>query len=336
MRQPAHAIPILGLLAASIFFTSLMVGRYPISIVQVFRALLLHGHAASGDSAQAIMLVRQVRVSRVATAMLVGASLASSGAAYQGVFRNPLVSPDILGASAGAGFGAAVAILLSLSTLGIQSSAFVAGLVAVGIACFAASRLGGRREPTVVLILAGMAATAVFSSLLSLTKYVADPGNKLPVITFWLMGSLSSVVPRDIPTVGAPFVLGIVPLFLVRWRLNVLSLGDDEARALGVNVARLRWVVVLCSTFMTASSISVCGMVGWVGLKIPHLARMLVGPDFTVLLPASTLLGAAYLAIVDDLARSLGPMEIPLGILTSLIGAPVFLWLVAKARRTWG
>lgn len=335
-RHSRWALIILGLAAVATALVSLMVGRYPISMVEVVRALWSQGELASRDSATVVRLIRQVRLPRVATAMLVGASLASSGAAYQGVFRNPLVSPDILGASAGAGFGAALGILLSLSTVGIQGSAFGLALVAVGISCFAASRLGGRREPTVVLILAGMAATSVFSSLLSLAKYVADPTNKLPVITFWLMGSLSSVVPRDIPTVGIPFVLGIVPLLLVRWRLNVLALGDDEARALGVNAGRLRWMVVLCATFMTASSISVCGMVGWVGLKIPHLARMLVGPDFTVLLPASTLLGAAYLVIVDDLARSLGPMEIPLGILTSLLGAPVFLWLVAKARRTWG
>lgn len=326
----------LGVVVA--FFTSLAVGRYAVSVADVLRALFSPDHArASGvHSDAAATLVRQVRLPRVITAMLVGASLASSGAAYQGVFRNPLVSPDILGASAGASFGAAVAILLSLSVGGIQTSAFLAGLLAVGIACAATARLGSRRDPTMVLILAGMATTSVFGALLSLVKYVADPTNKLPVITFWLMGSLASVVPRDVPTVGIPFVLGIVPLLLARWRLNVLTLGDDEARTLGVNAVRLRWVVVLCSTFMTASSISVCGMVGWVGLKIPHLARMLVGPDFTVLLPASTLLGAVYLVLVDDLARTLGPMEIPLGILTSLIGAPVFLWLVAKARNGWG
>jgi iron complex transport system permease protein len=330
---------ILGLVVALVVVVlgSLCLGRYPLPLSDLLSSLFpgLFAPGSESGAAMAATVVRQVRLPRVACAVLVGAALSASGAAYQGVFRNPMVSPDILGASAGAGFGAALAILFSFPAFLIQGAAFGFGVLAVGISCAVSSRFGRNQGGTVVLILSGMVVATLFSSCISIAKYVADPDNKLPAITFWLMGSLASVSPRDIAVVGIPALLGAVPLLLARWRLNVLSFGDEEARAMGVDTARLRWIVILCSTLMTASSISICGMVGWVGLVVPHIARMLVGPDFSILLPVATLLGAIDLLVIDDIARTASAVEIPLGILTSLLGAPFFLWLLSRGRKGW-
>ena len=336
-RRALVAIPALVAVLLAAILASLCLGRFHLPMRDIL-SVLFPGPFPAGpgsDLDMASTVIRQVRLPRVACAILVGGALSASDAAYQGVFRNPMVSPDILGASAGAGFGAALAILLSLPAAGIQGFAFAFGVAAVAVSCAVSARFGRGQGGTVVLILSGMVVATLFSSGLSIAKYVADPDNKLPAITFWLMGSLASTSPKDVAIVGIPAVLGAIPLLLARWRLNVLSLGDEEARALGVDTARIRWMAILCSTLMTASSISICGMVGWVGLKIPHIARMLVGPDFTALLPVATLLGATYLLLVDDIARTACPMEIPLGILTALLGAPFFLWLLSRGRRGW-
>jgi iron complex transport system permease protein len=275
-----------------------------------------------------------VRLPRVGAAMLVGAALAAAGAAYQGLFRNPLVSPDILGVSAGAGLGAVLGIFLSLPVLGIQLLAFLVGLGTVGLVLPIASSVRGR-EPVLVLVLAGVVVGALAGSAVSLLKTLADPYDQLPAITFWLLGSLAAVKLEDLATTLPVTILGLIPLALLRWRINVLSLGDEEAKALGIEAGRLRVVVVAAATLMTASVVSIAGIIGWVGLIMPHMARMLVGPNFDRLLPAAMILGAAYLLVVDTMARSIAAVETPLGILTAFVGAPVFLWLLARGRHGW-
>lgn len=277
----------------------------------------------------------QVRIPRILAGIMVGAALAVSGAAYQGLFKNPMVSPDILGASAGAGFGAAIAILLSLGASGIEVFSFLFALAAVAITYVAASVIGRRNNPILVLVLTGMVVAAMFSSFVSITKYVADTDNKLPAITFWLMGGLSSTSMADIKTMVIPFVLGVIPIFLLRWKLNVLSFGEEEAKAMGVDTQKMRLVIIACSTLLTAAAVSIGGMIGWIGLIIPHIARILVGPNYKALIPASLLSGSIFLLLIDDVARSAFPVEIPLGILTSLIGAPFFLYLLFKGKKAW-
>ncbi|WP_420891001.1 FecCD family ABC transporter permease [Neomoorella thermoacetica] len=325
------ALPALPLL---VFLLSFPLGRYAISPGQLLTILAAKVFPIEPTwPATMETVVFQVRLPRIIAAMLVGASLATAGAAYQGMFKNPLVSPDILGASAGAGFGAALAIYFSLGVVGIQVSSFLFGLLAVGLTWTLSSRI--RRDPILILVLAGILIGTLFSSGTSLIKYVADPYDKLPAITFWLMGSLAAITPRDVWTALVPILAGMLPLYLFRWRLNVLSLGEEEARSLGLDTGRLRLIVILCSTLITAASVAISGMIGWVGLIIPHLARMLVGPNYRELLPAAILIGSAYLLLVDDLARVLTSVEIPLGILTSIIGAPFFLYLLLNARRGW-
>jgi iron complex transport system permease protein len=277
----------------------------------------------------------RVRLPRVAAGMLVGAALAGAGTAYQTLFRNPLVSPDILGVSSGAGLGAVAGILLSLPVVGIQGLAFVGGLATVALVYLIAAALRGH-DRTLVLVLGGVVVGALAGACISLVKILADPYDQLPAITFWLLGSLAGVKLADL-AVAAPLALvGLVPLVLFRWRIGVLSLGDDEARALGVDVAKLRAAVIAAATLMTASVVAISGVIGWIGLMIPHIARMLVGPNFSRLLPAAMLLGAAFMLMVDTTARSLARVETPLGILTAVLGAPFFLWLLARGRNTWG
>lgn len=330
-RWPGWLLVGLPLLA---FFLSFLLGRYAVSPGQLLALLAAKIFPIDRTWPQTLeTVVFQVRLPRILLAMLVGAALATAGAAYQGMFKNPLVSPDILGASAGAGFGAALAIYFSLGVVGIQVSSFMFGLLAVLATYTLSSRI--RNHPILVLVLAGILIGTLFSSATSLLKYLADPYDKLPAITLWLMGSLAAATTRDLYAALGPVLLGIIPLYLLRWRLNVLSLDEDEARALGLDTGQLRLIVILCSTLITSATVAVSGMIGWVGLIIPHLARMLVGPNYRELLPASIAIGSAYLLLVDDLARILAPVEIPLGILTSFIGAPFFLYLLFQGRRGW-
>jgi iron complex transport system permease protein len=327
---------IIMLLPVLAIFISLDAGRYPVTISQFFSVIssdILKIDASKYGTIRTILF--NVRIPRILCALMVGAALSVSGAAYQGLFKNPMVSPDILGASAGAGFGAAFAILLSFGNFGIQFSAFLFGVVAVSVTYLISSIIGKGSNATLVLVLTGMVVSALFSSFISITKYVADPYDKLPAITFYLMGGLSSVTMKDVKILSIPLIVGIIPLILLRWKLNVLSFGDEEARALGVDTSKMRIITILCSTLITAGAVSISGMIGWIGLVIPHMARMLVGPNFKVLLPASLLIGSTFLLLVDDVARCAFPMEIPLGILTSLIGAPFFIYLLIKGRRGW-
>lgn len=327
---------ILILMPIIAFTLSLTLGRYPITVKEIFTILIAKAAGKDIDYPKVVdTVIFQIRIPRITAAMMVGSALSVSGAVYQGMFKNPMVSPDILGTSAGAGFGAALAILLSFNTIGVQVMSFVFGFMAVLLTYTISVKVGKDEGVMLVLVLAGILVGTIFQSLTSLSKYVADPYAKLPAITFWLMGSLSAVSNRDVRVIMLPFILGMAPLFLIRWHLNALSFGEEEAKALGVDTGRLRLLVIICSTLLTASSISVAGRVGWVGLVIPHLARMVVGPDFKRLLPATALMGGTYLLIVDNVSRSISSIEIPLGILTSILGAPFFIYLLSKTRKGW-
>ena len=277
-------------------------------------------------------VIWNIRLPRIGAALLVGAVLSAAGAAYQGMFRNPLVSPDILGVSAGAGLGAVLAIWLGLPLGAVQGFAFVGGLVAVG-AVLGLALLVRRHDPVLVLVLAGVAVGALLGAGIALIKTVADPTTQLPSITFWLMGGLNAITASDLLSTAPALLLGLLPMALLRWRMNLLSLDDDEAEALGVPVARMRMLLVAAATLATAAAVSIAGIIGWVGLVVPHVARLLVGPDFGRLLPASLMLGGGFLVVADTLARTVADIELPLGIVTALVGAPFFLFPLARGGR---
>ena len=338
MKLQNHAYPrrfaVLGAVFAAALFGSVLLGRFSVTPKELFRLLLSRlTETEPGWRDGAENVVFQIRLPRVAAAALIGAALAAAGVSYQGMFRNPMVSPDILGASTGAGFGAALAILLGAGYFGISMSAFVFGLLAVAVA-YAVSCMS-RTNQTIALILVGMMVSSLFSAGTSYLKLVADTQQQLPAITYWLMGSLSSIKPRDVLFLVIPVTLGLVPLLILSWRMNLLTLGEEEARSMGVNTRLLRFTVILCATLLTASSVAVSGMIGWVGLVIPHFCRMLFGYDYRRLIPAAALFGASFLIIVDDIARLATAGEIPLGILTAFVGAPIFLYLILTggARR---
>jgi iron complex transport system permease protein len=289
--------------------------------------------AASPLPAPAEAVILQIRLPRVIAATAVGAALAGSGAAYQSLFRNPLVSPDILGVSSGAAFGAVVGIFLSLPVLGIEAASFAGGLAAV-IVVYAIGAAIRDRDAVLVLVLAGVVVGALFGAGVGLLKYLADPYNQLPAITFWLLGSLAAINPSDLLSLVPAVAIGLAPLALLRWRIDVMTLGEEEATALGLDTRMLRIVVIAAATLMTSAAVAASGIIGWVGLVVPHLARLTVGPAFTRLLPVSVLFGACYLLAVDTAARNLGAVELPLGVLTAVLGTPVFLWLLAFGRRS--
>ncbi|HWQ65173.1 MAG TPA: iron ABC transporter permease [Methanospirillum sp.] len=278
-------------------------------------------------------VVWDVRLPRAVAVILAGSGLAVSGATYQGVFRNPLVSESILGVSAGAGVGAALAILMDQGTSVIQLSAFVFGLLAVSMT-FVISRVY-RSNPTLVLVLAGIIVGGLFSAMISLLKFVADPYSKLPDIVFWLMGSFARASTANFILVVPVILIAMMVIVLLRWQLNVISMGDEEARSLGIDIRCFRPVVIVCSTLLTAAAVCIGGVIGWVGLIIPHISRMLVGPDHKDMIIASILLGGSYLLAVDTICRTLTYVEIPISIVTSILGAPLFLYLLYKAKKTW-
>lgn len=322
----------LGVLA--LFLVSFLVGPYPIppgTVARVFLGQLALVERSWSDAVE--MVVLDVRGPRIAAALLVGAALACAGATYQNLFRNPLVSPGVLGVSSGAGFGAALGIILGLPGFGIQGLAFGLGLVAVALTVWLGRSFD--RHATLVLVVAGLVVSAFFQALVALTKIVADPLNQLPSITFWLLGGLSRTTPAALLTALVPIALSGLVLHALRWQVHALAAGEDEARALGVDVKRVRVLLILAATLMTAAATSLCGIVGWVGLLIPHIVRMLVGPGFAAVLPMSALLGGGFLLGMDNLARMAGSVEVPLGILTSLIGAPFFALVLARTRRQW-
>ncbi len=340
-RRPTNRLSIslsLALMAALVVvltFGAALIGPFAITPAEVFDALLrrLSG-GVEPAAAQIDTVLFAVRLPRIAAALLVGAALAAAGAVYQGLFRNPLVSPDILGVSAGAGLGAVLGIFLSMPVVAIQALAFAGGLGTVALVYLVATAVRGH-EPTLVLVLSGVVLGALAGACISLLKILADPYDQLPAITFWLLGSLASVRTGDVWAAMPAVLMGLVPLVLLRWRMNLMALGDEEAAALGVDPRLLRVLFVAAATLMTASVVAISGIIGWVGLVIPHIARLLVGPNFDRLLPTAMLLGAGYMLLVDTLARTLAETETPLGVLTAFIGAPVFVWLLATGRRSW-
>ena len=332
--SPQYKLTVLLLLLVALICVSSLLGRYAVRASDVLAACLgwmglaptVHGGA---------QVVMELRLPRIVGAVLVGAALSVSGAAYQVMFRNPMVSPTILGVSAGAAFGAAIAILLSLPVLVVHLTTFGGGLLAVAITYVVGVKFCRGGNTTLAIILSGIIVSTLFTSLLSMIKYVADPYDKLPVIVYWLMGSLASIT-RDnlilpLLLMAAAFLL----LYFLRWKINLLSFGDEEAKSLGIPVERLRLTVIICATLMTAAAVSISGIIGLVGFVVPHLVRFIVGPDFRFLLPGSALMGGLFLLASDNLARTLWTMEIPLGILTSLFGVPFFLYLLVKYHHSW-
>lgn len=323
---------LLGLLLLGTVLIASGIGPYRVPPLDVL-ATILRRAIGQPEIGPADTVLFQVRLPRVLAAMLVGAALAAAGAAYQSLFRNPLVSPDILGVSTGAGLGAVLGILLGLPVAAIQFLGFGGGLATVAIVAMLAKALRGGGD-VLVLVLAGIVVGALAGAAISLVKVLADPYDQLPAITFWLLGSLAGVKPNDVAAILPVVAIGLAPLILLRWRIGVLSLGDDEARALGVDVGRLRALIIAAATLVTASVVAISGVIGWVGLMVPHMARLLVGPRFDRLLPACILLGAAFMVAVDTLARTSARIEIPLGVLTAVIGGPAFVWLLARRRRS--
>ena len=313
----------------ALFLLSFVVGRYGVPLGQVVRILLSGvlplGQTWTGNMAIAVL---NVRLPRILLACLVGCGLSAAGTGYQTVFQNPMAAPDILGASSGACFGAALAILTGQGAVMITVFAFLASLLSVALVYLVGNHTRGNR--VVNLLLAGIMVGSLFSACTSYIKLVADPTNQLPQITYWLMGSLSGTRMGTVRFAAVCMAVGLVPLLLLRWRMNLLTLSPDEVRAMGVHTDRLRLAVILSSTVLTAAAVSVSGMIGWVGLVIPHLSRRIVGSDCRRLMPMSCLFGAAFLLLVDDMARCLTATEVPIGILTAFVGAPFFIYLMVR------
>lgn len=321
----------LGLLAASLLLAllvSLGIGRYGISPLRVGQILL----ALDGTDAIERHVVLTVRLPRILTALFAGAGLALCGAALQGVFRNPLVGPHIIGVSTGAAFGGTLAILMSESPGLLLLLAFLFGMLAL-LMVYALNALVARRN-VLVLVLAGVVVSGFFGALVSLAQYLADAEEKLPRIVFWLLGSFATADYDKLTLMLGPLLPGAAVLLLLRWRINILSLGEEEAQALGVRAEPTRWLVLTLIGLIVSAQVAVSGVIGWIGLVVPHLARMLVGPDHRALLPGAMLAGGLFMVLVDDVARTLSQSEIPLGILTALIGAPVFALVFLRATRS--
>lgn len=324
---------VLILLPVALFLVSLSLGSYNVSPADVCQIIWckLTGQTPPQD-ALTVNVVWTVRLPRVCAAALVGTGLSVAGAVFQGIFKNPLASPYTLGVSNGAGFGAGLAIIFSFGAFGIQLFAIGFGLAAVGLTFLIAAR--GRKD-TVTLVLAGMLVGALFSSLVSLLKFVADPTEKLPQIVYWIMGSLSGVTFAEIARILPLYVICLAAVFAFRWRINVLSVGDQEAKSFGINVRRDRGIIITASSMLTALVVSISGIIGWVGIVIPHLSRMLVGPDFRRLIPTAVSLGICYLLVIDDICRTLTSSEIPIGVITGIIGVPMFLYFIYKKKVNW-
>lgn len=335
MNRKRHRLPyssVIVILVIALFAAivgSVVLGRYPISLKELAGILgsKIVDIEPFWEPVQESLLLNH-RLPRILLACLVGCCLAAAGASYQGVFQNPMAAPDILGASSGAAFGAALAILLDLGSTMIIVLAFVSSILTVAVVIYTGNRAKGKR--VLGLVLAGIMVGSLVSSGTSFIKMVADPEDQLPAITYWLMGSLNGTAPRDVWFAVIPMAIGLVPLFLLRWRVNILTFGDEEAQTMGVNAKRLRVIVILCATLITAASVAVSGVIGWVGLVIPHLTRRMVGNNYRHLMPASMLFGAIFLLLVDDVSRNLLATEIPIGILTSFIGAPFFIYLISR------
>lgn len=308
------------------------IGRYAVSPLQILKAF---AEAITGSQGDVMVktVIFKVRLPRIILALAAGAGLACSGAAFQGLFSNPLATPDTLGVASGASFGAVLAMMFHWNLIGIQLMALCFGL----ISCFITYQIGRikGKSSIVMIILSGMVVSSLFQALVSIIKYMADPEDELPSITYWLMGSMSTVTYKSL-VLGVPFIAaGAIIIWALRWRLNILSLNEDEAKSMGVNVRLIRLVIIIASSLITASVISMCGQIGWVGLLIPHISRMLLGSNNKTVVPLSISFGASFMIIIDTFARSASSAEIPISILTAIIGAPVFISLLRKTGGVW-
>ena len=327
------SILLLIFLPIILFFASFLLGRYPIAPFDVINTLLCPIFPQCEVSPTITTIVFEIRLPRILGAFVVGSSLAMAGVAFQSIFKNPLVSSDLLGVSNGAGFGAALAILISGVGVVTQIFAFIFGIISVSITYMLskAYKSGG----ILVLVLSGVAISAFFSALVSAIKFVADPNYKLPEIVYWLMGSLASVTVDKLIMILVPVALGMIILFALRWNMNLLAMGDEEAQSLGINPSRVRLLIIIGCTLLTSAAVSISGIIGWIGLVIPHMARMVVGSDNRILIPASLSLGASFLLLIDNISRALISIEIPIGVLTAIIGVPIFLYLLKRGYSEW-
>ncbi|MBR2539262.1 MAG: iron ABC transporter permease [Mogibacterium sp.] len=326
-------IPVLAVVMLAAILICLCVGKYSISPADCMRILFgkIVSAEPSWDAMDEKMLIG-VRLPRTMAAVIVGAALALSGAVYQGIFKNPLVSPDFLGVSSGACVGAAIAILMSMSSGFVQICAFLGGIIAVFLTVFIPRLM--RSDSNIMLVLAGIIVGGAMSSILGFIKYIADPETELAAITYWQLGSFAYVDNKAVLGILPLTIIAAAVLLVMSWWINILSLGEQEARTLGANVPLLRGICIVCSTVLTAGAVCISGTIGWVGLVVPHFGRMMAGSDNRVLLPASCLIGGIFMLLVDTVTRIIGPAEMPVSILTGLIGAPFFAWLLYRQRRT--
>lgn len=334
-RTRPWAKVLLAVALVAVVLVSFAIGQYPVTPAGLWEGIQRHffGSITTREELSVDKIIFSIRMPRIILVLLVGAALSSAGAAYQGLFQNPLVSPDLLGASAGASLGACIGLLFGLNIVVTELLAFATGLLAVAIAV-SMNRMV-KYDKLLGLVLGGILVSTLFQAGTSIVKLCADVNDKLPSITYWLMGSFSGANQSDLAIAVIPMLCGMVLLMIERWRLNVLSLGEDEARALGVNVKRSRAVVIVAATLLASVSVAVSGVIGWIGLVIPHLGRAIVGPDYRKLLPASMILGGTYLLIVDDFARCLLSMEIPIGVLTAVLGVPFFALVFKYNSKRW-
>ena len=316
-----------------LFFVSFMLGRYPVAPLDVVKTILSPIFPQLAVSPEINSIVFTIRLPRIIAALLVGAALSVAGASFQGIFKNPLVSPDLLGVSMGAGFGAAIAILANAGNALIQLSAFIFGIISVSITygISKAYKAGG----ILLLVLSGTAVSAFFNALISGAKFMADPYDKLPQITYWLMGSLSAVNFDKLAMIIFPLLIGMIVILVLRWHLNLLAMGDEEAQSLGLDAGKLRLIIIVACTLVTSAAVSISGIIGWVGLVVPHMTRIIVGPDHKILLPASISIGASFLLLIDNISRTFISIEIPIGILTAIVGVPLFLYLLRRGYSEW-
>lgn len=346
LRSRAAFAVILALLVFT-FIISFGTGRYAVAPAEVIASIwsgIKHGLWWIGSmlglqsteppflTGSEDTVIWLVRMPRITAAILVGAALSVSGATYQGLFRNPMVSPDILGASAGASVGACLMMLFDQGDVMIQAAAFIMGIFAVALSYFLSKTIGRGNNMVLLLVLCGMTVNTLFQAFVSIIKYLADTESQLPEMTYWLMGSLAKVRYEDLAFFMIPFAIGVIPIMMLRWKLNVLSFGEDEARAMGVNVTYVRVICIICATLLTAAVVSIAGTIGWVGLMIPHLVRFIIGPNNKTLIPLSLFTGALFMLVVDDFCRALLAYEIPLGVLTSLLGAPFFIFILFRRK----
>ncbi len=333
MFKSKHFFPLLVILFIFTLLLSFSLGRYPIDFLTLIKVLISKIIPIEKSwSAQVESVIFQIRMPRIILAIFIGAGLSLSGLVYQGLFQNPMVSPDVLGATSGAGFGAALALLLGASYSLTSLSSFLMGIVAVMLVLLISRKLSSYMS-VLSLVLGGIMISSLFSSLINFMKLIADPEEVLPEITYFLMGSLSAVRWEDVPFTSVIITLAIIPIILLRWKLNVMTLGEEEARSLGINTKRVRLIAILSATLMSSVTVATAGMIGWIGLVIPHFARMAIGCDYRKTIPTTLLMGSTFLLLVDTISRNIGTVEVPLGILTSFIGAPFFLYLMVREEK---